>query len=610
MRKFFFFLVCLCASVRLSAAPAYPFPVTIVQSDGTELTIVGHGDEDFHYITTTDNVLLVQEGRDYFVGRVDERGRLVATRQLAHEPAMRSAAERQLVLAQNHERFLSRGETLQRKSPRREPIAQTGTLFPHTGSPKAIVILAEFADTTFSLPAPRASFDQYLNSMEEPKDLGNGEDANTSSVRHYFKTMSGEQFEPQFDVYGPVTLPNPLKTYGGTAADGAGENMSALLRDACTLMDDSLDFSQYDADGDGNVDLVYVIYAGFSESVTNNSNQCIWPKSGTVNVTNKFDGMKVARYGVSSELNGFPNAFSSAPFRRINGIGVFCHEFSHCMGLPDLYPTTKSSKDNNQSMEYWSLMDLGEYLYNGWAPSEYTAWERECFGWTEIPELDASLTLDIKPLSQGGTAYRISNENDPTGHDYYIVENIQKVSFNWSMKGHGLVVTHVNYDPSAFTLASNSVNNEKGKPRMTVVPADGLLFSNKYVDGKTVKNADFYAQLAGDPFPGTSDVRELNADMPNVGLWVMGDQTTAGSISNPSVTGDALSRLAYVIANIREDDEGVIHLNEVPTGISEIGTTTTASSPIYTLDGRYAGRDLNRLHKGVYLKDGKKVIVR
>ena len=615
MRKVILLLAWICGALQLSAAPVYPFPVTVIQSDGTALTIIGHGDEHFHYITTTDGVLLVQEGRDYFIGKVNETGELVSTRQLAHDASLRSVSEKQLAAAQNHDLFLSQAElNLRHRAPLREPISQTGTLFPHVGNPKAVVILVEFADTTFSIPNPRASFEQYLNCMtREMVDYGAGDDSNISSVRDYFKTMSNGLFEPQFDLYGPVKLSKPLKSYGGTKPHGVGEDIHSLVNEACKLMDDSLDFSQYDANSDGNVDLVYVIYAGYSESITGNSNECIWPKSGTTSSEGTYDGKRISRYGLNNELNGFPNCWSQPPFKRINGIGLFCHEFSHCMGLPDFYPTEESSKGNNQGMEYWSLMDLGEYLKNGYFPTEYTAWERECFGWTEIEELDPSQTLDITTLSKGGKAYRITNEYDATKREYYILENIQKRGFNYEMKGHGLVVTHVNYEPTAFSLSGNRVNNEVGKPRMTVIPADGLLFCNKFVDNKTVFNSDFYAQLAGDPFPGTSDVRVLTEDsgLPNMALWVTQSSSQANnSTFRASPTGNAIERLCYTISNIREDEDGVIHLNEIPTGIREVPLTSSADGSIYTIDGRYVGKDLSKLQRGVYIINGKKIVRR
>ena len=549
MKKTLLSIVLFLMTAMAWAAPVHPGTAVITQSDGTQLTVLAVGDEDFCYYTTTDGVLLAHNGKDFCIARVNQFGELEATAQLAHEPSLRSAAERQLVSSQDKARFeSSMTGSHQMRRIMREPVATTSTLFPHTGTPKAIVILVDFPDCPFTLPDPKASFEQYLNSMSKPQDLGNREDANLCSVAKYFQTVSRGAFVPQFDLYGPVTMPKELSFYGGTTKGGGGEKMDSLLKHACIGADAEIDFSQYDSNNDGNVDLVYIIYAGYSESFTQNPAKCIWPKSGTV-TAGKFDGKTIKRYGVNNELNGFAGAYGSAPFQRINGIGLFCHEFSHCMGLPDLYPVPTSLKENNQSMETWSVMDYGEYLDNGHYPASYTAWEREAFGWTTIETLTESKDLELKPLDAGGTAYRIYNDNDDTQKEYFIIENIQQGSLNAKQKGHGLIVYHVNYSPTTFSLSSNKVNSTIGSPGMAIVPADGLCFSNKYVgkwyEGDSITNAKYYAQIAGDPFPGTSNVTELDdySGLPNLTLF----------------KGDKMNKALY---NIAEND-GIVTLQFV-----------------------------------------------
>jgi immune inhibitor A len=249
-------------------------------------------------------------------------------------------------------------------------------------------------------------------------------------------------------------------------------------------------------------------------------------------------------------------------------------------------------------MEFWSLMDSGNYVANGCAPTAYTAWEREAMGWIEIPTLTADTLLEIDPIDYGGTAYRIPNDNDDTGCEYYIIENIQQRGFNYRQRGHGLLVYHVNYNSTAFSLSSNSVNNLKGKPRMTVVPADGLLFAQYNVNGTTVKNSDFYNQLAGDPYPGTSSTTELNDTMQIVNFKVY--------------NGDGLNK---ALADITENEEGTIKLkfvndfNSSLLGISSLTVSTANKNDgIYTIDGRYVGRDLYCLPKGIYIQNGRKVV--
>ncbi len=514
MRKILLvFLISLCA-IGAHAVKAWPFPVEVRQADGSWLTIVQYGDEDFHYCMTTDGVLVVEQDGSWYVGKIDSQGDLVATAQLAHQANQRGAAERRLVAAQHVEEYVNAGfQEAARRKIKREPVIATSTMFPHTGSPRAVVILAEFKDEKFSIKNPKRSFDEYFNLMKTLPDNGNGEDRNIASVRRYFSKVSFGQFEPEFDVYGPVTLTDSLKIYGGTRSDGKDEHMDLLFQNACTLMDDSLDFSQYDANGDDMVDLVIIIYAGYSQSMSGNASTCIWPKSGTTS-GGKYDGKRVSRYAVSAELNGFPDCWTGPPFKRINGTGTLCHEFCHTMGMPDFYPTKTAVKGDNQGMEYWSLMDSGNYILNGYAPAALNAWERESFGWITIPSLTEDTELEIRPLDKGGEAYRIPNPNDNTGNEYYLIENIQNIGCNTYQKGHGLVVYHVDYSPNDFSLTSNSVNNVKGHPRMTVVPADGWLFAQynigKTINGKKITSNDFFNNIAGDPFPGTTQATALN----------------------------------------------------------------------------------------------------
>ena len=528
MRRLLLLIVGCLTAVYAFGVKAFPFPVEVVQPDGTRLTVLLNGDEDFHYYTTTDGVLLVRhDDGSFFVGATDGEGRLTATRCLAHDAAARSVDERLLAQAQDRDRFVAVGwENAGRRKVQREPIVTSGTLFPHVGTPRAVVILADFKDVKFSIPNTRQVFDEYFNSQEPLQNHENGEASNLSSVAKYFGDVSFGKFVPQFDVYGPVTLPDSLKVYGGNNSTGDDENMGALLKNACSLLDGDIDFSQYDDNGDGFVDLVIVVYAGYSQAMSGNSNDCIWPKSGTRSA-GPFDGKRVSRYAVNAELNGFPNCWTAPPYKRINGIGTLCHEFCHTMGMPDFYPTGKVGakvKGNNQAMEFWSLMDSGNYLINGYAPCALNAWEREAFGWLDIPNLDGDSLLEIKPIDLGGTAYRIANDNDNTGCEYFIIENIQKIGTNQMQKGHGLLVYHVDYDPTLFSLGSNTVNNEKGHPRMTVVPADGLLFAQynigKKIDGVIVSNADFFNQLAGDPFPGNMGVTALNDSTGHVNFQV------------------------------------------------------------------------------------------
>lgn len=609
----------LLAAATASAVKMRPGAATIRQSDGTTLTVKAYGDEDFNYFTTADGTLLYQQGFDFYVAEVAGDGSLRPTAMLAHEPRLRSKAEAASANAQDRKLFYNNVKTTATANKlRREPLAENSTLLPHTGSPRVPVILVEFSDSTFKVADPKATFDKYLNAEElfdrsVDTDMGR----NHGSVKRYFTDMSFGAFTPQFDVYGPVRLGQPLKKYG--AGYSSSEDMTSLLTDACTAADADVDFSQYDTNGDGYVDLVYIIYAGYSASISGNSTDCIHPKSGTLSIQTQFDGKKVLRYGVNNEINGTPADQGSGLL--INGIGLFCHEFSHCMGLPDMYPTAGSVAERcvNQNMDYWDLMDAGEYTYNGYRPTEYTAWERERFGWLTIDTLAAAADITLSPLSRGGKAYRILNDNDETGHEYYIVENVQKEGWNKSLLGHGMLVSHVDYDGSAFSVGGCKVNSTAGHPRMTVMAADGMFVPEYFISSTIAEstnatekelNATLYdkylgqemtqtmysAEQGGDPFPGTGGVDKLTDDSSPASAWVY----TGGYMGKP-------------ITNIVEDTEtGDVSFSFMGglTAIHEAGQDVNAADKrIFGLDGRSLGTDKSRLGKGIYIIGKKKVVL-
>ncbi|MCR4853726.1 MAG: M6 family metalloprotease domain-containing protein [Prevotella sp.] len=504
-------------------AKAYPGAVTVKQKDGTYITIIQHGDEHFSYVTTTDGVLLFQEGYDYFIARTEANGDLTPTNCLAHNAGQRTKEELKHIAKQNREVFYTAQNT-RLNAPRHEPVnSDNTTLFPHTGSPKALVILADFKDEKFKNgdENTKTIFDLYLNGTTFWKTPDATLKNNHGSVIQYFKTMSSNSFSPVFDVTTVVHLPDSMKVYG----PGENDNMLKFIPEVCdSAAAQGVDFSLYDSNNDGYVDLVYIIYAGYGQSYSGNSTYCIWPKSGSFNV-GTYNGKKVFRYGVHNEINFNPTTTTESynGVRQINGIGLFCHEFTHTMGLPDFYPTDGSAQSAGvPAMEYWDLMDGGEYSKNGYMPTAYTAWEREAFGWDTIDTLrldSMGRKVQLIDIDKGGTAYRILKDGEEASNEYMIIQNIQKVGWNqWvgANIGKGMLITHVDYDATAFSLSENSVNNVIGHPRMHVVPADGEIISSYLVKDDDDNTEDGYtkdqykASLHGDPYPGTSNVTEID----------------------------------------------------------------------------------------------------
>lgn len=617
----------LLSAINAGAVKMKPGATVVKQSDGTQITVRAYGDEDLSYFVATDGTLLYQEGTDFYIAKVGADGTLTSTKLLAHNPEERSAKEVAAAREQDRSKFFSTiGRQAKVNRLKREPLAENSTLLPHLGKQKIPVILVEFRDVPFTVANPKETFNKYLNGKElfnktDDPEMGyfnskGGFKGNYGSVGRYFADMSFGKFLPEFDVYGPVKLDNPLKFYG--AGDSSQEKMKELFTDACTAVDDEVDFSKYDTNNDGNIDLVYIIYSGFSQSISGNSTDCIHPKSGTLTLDKQFDGVSVNRYGVNNELNGTPESAETYG-TMINGIGLFCHEFSHCMGLPDLYPYAGSTAEQliNHNMDYWSLMDAGEYTNNGYRPTEYTAWERERFGWMEIETLDKATDIELTTLAEGGKAYRIVNDNDKTGHEYYIVENVQKKGWNKSAMGSGMMVTHVDYDDYQFSLGGCKVNSTAKHPRMAIMAADGMFVPEYYLGNTITESTDatvkehnaplvakyggqvfspnlYKAEAAGDLYPGTSGATELTDTSAPQNAWVY--------------TGDVMGK---PLTDITMDAEsGIVSFKfkgGTTDGIKEIRTDNVTKNAVYSINGTYMGSDIHALPKGIYIRNGKKI---
>lgn len=576
------------------AAKAYSGIVTVTQSDGTELNVRIYGDEHFNWLTTEDGVLLVKEGNNYYIAETTSYGTLKATNYIAHNANKRVPAEIKAIKKQDLSRF--RSYAIKKASPTKAMgTGNSGVkYFPHSGSPKALVILVEFSDTPFqSGEKAKNVFEHFLKGKTED-NLPDGYEAytgsykndylrNKGSVTDYFYVMSKGSYTPQFDVIGPYKLNQPSLYYG----QGENDNTYALVSDACKAADKDVDFSRYDADGDGMVDLVYIIYAGYPASMSGYPND-IWPKSGTGDF-GTYDGKKVSRFGIHAELN-FGLELNQKNGFLLSGIGLFCHEFSHTLGLPDLYPTVDVSKVDNQNPEMWDLMDGGEYTYNGgYCPTPYSPWEMDAMGWATPVELsDEKQTVTLKSYGKERVAYKIKGENN----EYLLLQNIQ-IGGWWTgvalVYKTGMLVWRIDYNNEDVNLFDNP-NNTLDKPKVMIVPADGYVISDyNHGDGKQWTDDQYKKSLQGDPFPGATNKTEL----------------LSVELNN--------STLEKPIYNIKEENEVITfdYLDNISAiQLPSVDETDMTTKLIFSLDGRYLGNDASKLTKGIYIIGKKKVVIK
>lgn len=360
---------------------------------------------------------------------------------------------------------------------------------------RGLVLLVEFPDVKMKAGAAT----QWNNRFNQQ---GFSLDRHIGSVRDYFIEQSYGLLTVDFDVVGPLELSREHDYYGSAPNSDLDDRAAEMVIEALTLADPLVNYADYDWDGNGWVDQVYIIFAGVTSDTEAGY---IWPHEWELAAAEYYgcgsgyqhmDGVYINTYAVSNEL---ANAVT------LEGIGTACHEFSHCLGYPDFYDTEYSGGTAAQN---WDVLDGGSY--NGpWKigeiPSPYTAYERWIAGWIDlIPLTEACKIKDMPAINEEGVAYIIRN----TGNDneYYILENRQKITFGTGNGGHGLMVWHIDYNRLKWN--QNAVNSEKDHQRMTFLPADGsvgTLVETDYGYAYDISSED----EEGDPYPGRQNITEV-----------------------------------------------------------------------------------------------------
>ncbi len=462
------------SAIDMAAVPATPYPITKTLPDGTELTVRLHGDEHGSFVTTTDGYLLMQDASGFYnYAKKDVSGNIVSTDCRAVDVEMRGAADNAMLRSIDREAVvgariseLNRARDVQRISRIEGPA--TGIIppvddidhhreachptTPSLGKPRLLVVLIEFADKEFTIQDPYDTFYRMLN------EEGYSDYNCTGSVRDYFVASSNGKYAPDLDLYGPVKLPQTSAYYAG---NGGAENTQILIRDACNLIDDQVDFSIYDTDNDGVVDNVYLFYAGFSQADTGDKS-CVWPHSTQVGGRVVHDGVALGNYTCSNELRGFSNY--------IAGIGTFCHEFSHALGLPDLYEVQYT---HQHTPGLWSIMDQGSYSNDSRTPPLHSAYERWTLGWLtpEVIVAEKPGNSLLRPATSEEGYNDVKLVRTSTADEFFLLENRQLLGWDSYLPGHGMLMWHIDFNATAW--ATNRVNQYSTHPRVDIVEASG-----------------------------------------------------------------------------------------------------------------------------------------
>lgn len=436
---------------------------------------------------------------------------------------------------------------------------------PSIGECTIPVVMVQFSDLSFKETTTVEKMQRYYN------EEGYHDEADCpGSVRDYFVAQSGGQFVPNFEVVGVVTLGKSYKDYGASAGDVEGRYLtmpSDVLAAAKTQLP-TVDFSKYvmpasNGNYDAGVPLLCMFYAGCGEATEKpgTGDDYIWPREWDCADDpkgGKYNNVQFNSFFVGNELN--------TGGEKLMGIGLFCHEFSHALGLPDFYPTDGGT-GKDCAFGNWSVMETGMYVKDGYAPIGYTAYEKSYMGWLDLKEIGSEKTITLQtPFGKAAnSAYIVRNSMT----ECFIIENRQPGTWYPEEYGSGVMVTRVAYKYNQWK--GNNLNTNQAKKRCCML---------------------------------TADSEKLYYSAASSNLYGNGQNSIA---SLPLLDGTAKE---MGIGKITKNADGTITLTMGdidPAGI-QIVTTATPKAGIYTLDGRFVGTDFNALNRGLYIVNGKKVV--
>lgn len=586
MKRLFLTIFCVYAGLLTAlAVPAKAGPRKYTQPDGTVITVTITGDEFGQMIFSEDGMLLTySDGRLEYASFTPEgvpfaSGIQADGKRLPESTANRLQTDSQVEawagrLVQNRQEIIeSRRLNHAPTFPYRQRTARNEadkdndsilpqdygkfhTLFPTTGKQNVLVILVEYKDLGFKYGS-YDYFDRLLNE-EGFSDFGA-----TGSVRDWMLENSGGRFDPHFDVYGPVKLPKMKNYYGADTFSGMDVRAYEMVVDAMQILDDEVDFSIYDGNGDELIDNVFIIYAGPGDVGAD----AVWPHEAFISEFKSteyyFDGVKLEQYACACE--------HTYDAKRQDGMGTFVHEFSHVMGLPDIYGKGIEGMLSFTPKE-WSILDSGAYNNDGVTPPNYSCYEKAALGWLEFLPLKEG-NIEMPPLPESNVAYALPTERE---NEFYFFENRQQTGNDEFLPGHGMLVWHVDYNEDAWK--AGDINNNEQHQNVDLVEADNI---------KSEESRD------GDSFPGTAEI---------IGFGFETDPQLASWDGKPT---------EFEITEIRESEEGIISFKVTATN-----DTPDSADPVIGMpacpDGKIhdmLGRKITKPSPGhIYIQNGKKQV--
>ena len=472
----FSFVFCVC--LRAFAIIAYPKKVNYTLPNGKTVFLSLHGDEFSKWATTEDEYTLLPDSLGWVYAKADATGHAIASAFRVCSLEDQSDSLRMFLLQTPVN--LSVSINKEQLSKKRIINKTSSDKIAATGNRKALVILMAFKDFAFKKT--------YQNIYALFNQENYNEDGAIGSVHDYYESSSYGQLNLMCDVLGPYTASNNMSYYGGNVTGGYDRNPEALFQEAIQQASLEVNLADYDEDGDGYVDNVHIVFAGYGEEA-GAASTAIWSHEATLNQPITIDGVKINGYSCAPELRG--NSGSG-----LSRIGVHCHEIGHSLGAMDFYDTNYSTGGHYLGTGNWDIMASGSWNDDGISPADFNPYVKAYnFGWVNVQTLSNGKNRILSTNENKDQIYRLET---PISGENYLLENRTQTRFNVSLPGSGLLIYHINKD-IASSSSGNTINATC--PQMCYP-----ICASSTTTIPTISAASFgEINSAGCPFPGKSE---------------------------------------------------------------------------------------------------------
>ena len=477
MKRVIIILLFVSLCLKIESIPAYPRKVRFIQGNDT-IWLKLQGDEYLKYATDTEGYSAIHDSLGWFYLQMNQKGEIIKSKFLVQSPT-RMTQETKSFLA-DVPKGLCPVHSKEYMEKRRNIGVHRKTL-PNAviGNRRVLIILMQYNDVKFK--KSQSDFDHLFN------EKGYREDGAFGSVYDYYDKVSYGQLQLRSDVLGPYTASRNMSYYGGNDSRNGGDmNPKALFDEAIRFAIQDVKLSDYDSDGDGYVDNIHIIFAGYGEEAGASAN-AIWSHEMTFR-TESIGGMKIDHYSCSPELRG---NYGSG----ISRIGPPCHEIGHALGAMDFYDVDYQTGGYFEGTGEWDIMASGSWNDDGIRPADFNPYVKAYnYGWVSVQSLEQDTLNIIHPSTLKDNIYRIDT---PVNGDYFLLDNRQSEGITSAEPGKGLLIFHIG--PAIEQKAQTNTINATFPQYCYVVCASSS-------SNRPRASASSYGNInsAGCPYPGTS----------------------------------------------------------------------------------------------------------